>query len=357
MRLLDPTRLARHACVRLIVCCAALVATLAAALIHPVARPAEAQTNALKVALDWRFEGPSALFLMPQEKGYYRQEGLEVTVDEGATSLEAITRVGSGTYDIGFADINTLIKYRDEHPSAPVKAVFMIYNKPAFAVVGRKSRGVSEPKSLEGKKLGAPYTSSSYAQWRLFAKLNDIDAAKITIENIAVPVREPMLAAGQLDAVLGYSFRVYVDLKDRGVPVDDIVLLPMANYGLSLYGAAILVNSKFAAEKPEALKGFLNAFVKGTKDTIRSPAGAIEVLVKREDSLKKDVELERLRMALRDNILTPEVRANGLGGIDNSRFEEAINQLALTSSFKTKPRLEDVFDASFLPAAAERKVH
>ncbi len=130
----------------------------------------------------------------------------------------------------------------------------MVYNKPPYAIVGRKSRGITEPKSLEGKKLGAPPTSSTFGQWPLFAKLNDIDISKVTVETIAMPVRAPMLAAGQLDAVLGFSFRIYVDLKDRGVPVDDIVLLPMANYELKLYGNAIIVNSKFAAEKPEAVQ-------------------------------------------------------------------------------------------------------
>ena len=127
--------------------------------------------------------------------------------------------------------------------------------------MARKSRGISEPKQLEGKKLGAPPTSTTYAQWPLFAKLNGIDMSKVAIETIATPVRAPMLAAGQLDAVLGFSFRVYIDVKDRGVPVDDIVLLPMANYGLKLYGNAIIVNSKFAAEKPEAVKAFLHAFL------------------------------------------------------------------------------------------------
>jgi NitT/TauT family transport system substrate-binding protein len=344
MRLFGLTRVARPASV------------LAAALMQLAAGPASAQTS-LKVSLDWRFEGPSALFLVPQDKGYYKQERLDVTVDEAATSLESITRVASGAYDIGFADINTLIRYRDQNPSAPVKAIFMVYNKPPFSIVARKSRGISDPKSLESKKLGAPYTSSTYAQWRLFARLNDIDVSKIAIENIAVPVREPMLAAGQLDAVIGYSFRVYVDLKARGVPVDDIVLLPMANYGLKLYGSAVIVNSKVAAEKPEAVKGLLRAYLKGIKETIRSPAGAVDALIKREEIAKKDVELERLRMALRDNIVTPEVRANGFGAIDRVRLEESIGQLGLTQALKTKPKVDDIFDATFLPTPADRKVH
>ena len=147
----------------------------------------------------------------------------------------------------------------------------MVYNKPPYAIVARKSRGITEPKQLEGKKLGAPPTGSTVGEWPLFAKLNGIDTSKVTIENIAIPVRAPMLAAGQIDAVLGFSFRIYVDLKDRGVPVDDIVLMMMADYGLKLYGSAIIVNPKFAAEKPEAVKAFLSAYLRGLKETIRRP--------------------------------------------------------------------------------------
>jgi len=321
-----------------------------------IAGAAQAQT-ALKLSLDDRLEGPAALFLLPQDRGYYRSEGLDVTVEEGASALEPITRVASGGFELGFADINALIRYRDQNPAAPVKAVFMLYNKPPFAIVGRKSRGISDPKSLEDKKLGAPPTGASFDQWPIFAKLNDIDPAKVAVEKISVPVRAPMLAAGQLDAVLGYSFRVYVDLKDRGVPVDDVVVLPMANYGLKLYGGAIIVNSKFAAEKPEVVEAFLRAVLKGLKDTIRNPSAAVDSVVKREDLGKREVELERLRMAIRDNIVTPEVRANGLGAIDGARLGEAINQIALTYTFKAKPKASDIFDPAFLPAAAERKLN
>jgi NitT/TauT family transport system substrate-binding protein len=344
MSLLDLARLGRSA------------SALAVGFLIASAAPARTQTP-LKFSLDGKLEGPAAIFLVPQDKGYFQHESLDVTIDEGATPAEPIARVASGAYEMGFTDINALIKYRDQHPSAPVKAVFMVYNKPPFAVVARKSRGITEPKNLEGKKLGAPPNSATLAQWSLFAKLNDIDVSKVTLENIALPVRAPMLAAGQLDAALGYSFRVYVDLKDRGVPVDDIVLLPMANYGLKLYGSAIIVNSKFATEKPEAVKGFLHAFTKGLKDTIRSPTAAVDTVLKREDAAKKEVELERLRMAIRDNIVTPEVRANGFGAIDRVRLDEAINQIALTYAYKAKPKPEEIFDASFLPPAAELRVN
>ena len=321
-----------------------------------VAAPAPAQTS-LRFSLDWRVEGPAAMFLVPQERGYFRQEGLDVVIDEGATSLEPITRVASGSHQIGFADINMLIKYRDQNPAAPVKAIFMVYNRPPFAIVSRKSRGITAPKHLEGKRLGVPTAGATFGEWPLFAKINALDVSKVAIEQIGIPVRAPMLAAGQIDAALGYSFRLYVDLKDRGVPVDDIVLLQMADYGFKLYGSAIIVNSKLATEQSETVKAFLRALTKGMKDTIRNPSGAITAVLKRDEAAKRDVELERLRMAIRDNVLTSEVRANGLGAINNARFEESIGQIALTHSFKVKPKAEDIFDATFLPPLTDRRAN
>ena len=257
---------------------------------------------------------------------------------------------------MGFGDINSLIKFRDANPGTPIKAVFMVYNRPPFAIIGRKSRGITKPKDLEGKKLGAPAPDGAYAQWPIFVQANGIDASKVTIENVGFPVREPMLAAGQLDAITGYSFSSFINLKDKGVPVDDIVVLLMADYGVNLYGNAIIVNPKFAAEHPDAVKGFLRAFVKGLKETVKSPATAVDSVLKRNDAAKKAVELERLNMAIRDNIVTPEVKANGYGGIDSARFARAIDQIGLTYKFKAaKPKPEDIFDASYLPPAADRK--
>jgi NitT/TauT family transport system substrate-binding protein len=321
-----------------------------------VASAANAQT-AIKFSLDFKFEGPSAPFVVAIDKGYFKAEGLDVTIDSASGSIEPITRVASGTYNMGFADINSLIKFRDANPAIPIKAVFMVYNKPPFAVVGRKSRGVSSPKDLEGKKLGAPAPDGAFAQWKIFVQANNIDASKVTIENVGFPVREPMLAAGQVDAITGFSFSSFINLKDRGVPVDDIVVLLMADYGVNLYGNAIIVNPTFAAEKPEAVKGFLRALAKGLQDTVKDPAAAVDSVIKRNDVAKKEVELERLKIALSQNILTPEVKANGFGAVDMGRLDKSIDQIALTYDFKAKPKGADIFDASYLPPAASLKVN
>jgi NitT/TauT family transport system substrate-binding protein len=319
-----------------------------------VAGTAYAQTP-IKFSLDFKFEGPAAPFLVALDRGYYKAEGLDVTIDSGAGSVEPITRVASGTYEMGFGDINSVIKFRDQNATTAIKTVFMVYNRPPFSIVSRKSRGVLKPKDLEGHRLGAPAADGAFAQWKIFVQANGIDASKVTIENVGFPVREPMLAAGQVDAITGFSFSSYINLKDRGVKVDDIVVMLMADYGVNLYGNSIIVNPKFAAERPEAVKGFLRAFLKGLKDTIKDPASAVDSVIKRNDVAKKEIELERLTMALRDNILTPEVKKDGFGGVEEARLDKAIGQIGLTYEFKAKPKAADIFDASFLPPAAERR--
>ena len=320
-----------------------------------LATPAPAQT-AVKFSLDWKFEGTQAPFLLALDRGYYKAEGLDVTIDTAGGSVEPISRLASRTYDMAFADINSLIKFRDQNTQTPLKAVFMVYSNPPFAVVARRSRGVASPKDLEGKKLGAPTGDGAYAQWPIFVKANNIDAAKVEILNVGFPVREPMLVSGQVDAITGFSFSSYINVKHSGVPQDDIVVLLMASYGVSLYGNSIMVNPAFAADKPEAVRGFLRAFLKALKDTAKDPAEAIDSVLKRNETASKEVELDRLALALRDNILTSEVKANGFGGIDPKRLDKAIDQIALTYSFKSAmPKAGDIFDASFLPPAVERK--
>jgi NitT/TauT family transport system substrate-binding protein len=332
------------------------VTCAAAVIVWAAGAGASAAQIPIKFSLDFKFEGPSAPFLIGIDNGYYQAEGLNVTIDTAAGSIEPIARVASGNYDMGFGDINALIKFRDQNPNVPIKAVFMVYNRPPFSIIARKSRGVTMPKDLEGKKLGAPAGDGAFAQWKIFAQANDIDASKVAIENVGFPIRDPMLAAGQVDAVTGFSFSSYINLKDRGVPIDDIVVLLMADYGVNLYGNAIIVNPKFASEHPDAVKGFLRAFLKGLKNSVKDPSVAVDSVIKRNDFAKKDVELERLNMALRDNILTPEALADGLGGVDAARLDKTIDQIALTYKFKSKPKGTDIFDSSSLPPAADRMV-
>jgi NitT/TauT family transport system substrate-binding protein len=310
----------------------------------------------IRFALDWRFEGPAAPFFVAIDKGYYKAEGLNVTIDPGAGSVEGINRVASGAYEVGFADINSLVKYRDNPRNLPVKAVMMVYDTPAFSIVSLKKNGIAKPKDLEGKILGAPAADGAYAQWPIFVQANKIDASKVKIENIGFPVREPMLAQGKVDAIAGFWFSSYMNLKANGVPGDDIVVLLMKDYGVDLYGNVIIANPDLMRLSPKAVAGFVKATIRGIQETIRNPETAIDSLMSRNPIAKRDVELERLKLSLAKNYVTADVRKNGLGAVDMKRLERSIDQIGLTFQYSSKPKAADIFTAQYLPPKEQRLV-
>ena len=310
---------------------------------------AAAQTQ-MPFALDWKFEGPSAGYFAAIDNGHFEERGLEVEISAGQGSLDAIPKVATGAFPVGFADINSLVKFLDQNPGAPVIAVMMIYDKPAFAVVGRASRGLTEdPKSLEGKTLGAPPPDGAWAQFPAFASANDLDMDAITVEPVGFPTREPMLAEGHVDAITGFSFSAVLNLKRLGVPEDDIVTQLMADHGLDLYGNAIIVNTDWAEENPEVLRGFLEAIAAGIEDAIEDPRAAVEMMAERNPAADIALETERLELANRDNILTDWVAENGLGDIDDERMARALEQLAETYEFQNEPDASLYFTDEYLP--------
>ena len=329
-----------------------LAAAAAAAL---TVAPAAAQTN-VKFALDWKFEGPAAPYFVALDKGYYKAEGLNVTINSGPGSVAGIARVAAGTYPIGFFDINSLVKFQDQNPDKKVVAVLMVYDKPPFAIATTTKTGITKPKDLEGKILGAPAADGAFAQWKAFVKENDIDASKVKIENIGFPVREPMLADGKVHAITGFSFSMHYNLMQKGLRPEDIKTMLMADYGLVLYGNAIMVNPDYAKANPKVVAGFVRATIKGVLDTVKDPDAAIKSVMKRNETGDEKIELDRLKMSLRDNFVTPWVRANGFGGIDPAQLAKSIDQIALTYDFKNRPKPDDIFTSQYLPPVAERKL-
>jgi len=310
-----------------------------------------AQTT-VPFALDWKFEGPSAAYFAAIDNGHFAEAGLEVEISPGKGSLDAIPKIATGAFPIGFADINSLVKFLDANPGAPVTAVMMIYDKPPFAVIGRASRGIDGPSSLQDKILGAPPPDGAWAQFPAFASANGLDMSKITVEPVGFPTREPMLAEGNVDAITGFSFSSYLNLVRLGVPEDDIKVILMADHGLSLYGNAIIVNTEFAAENAEVVTGFLGAVAKGWHDVIADPAAGAAMIAERNPAIDVELETRRLQLAIDANVVTDYTRENGIGGIDADRFAASLEQIAENYEFKTEPDAALYFTDAYLPDAS-----
>jgi NitT/TauT family transport system substrate-binding protein len=312
---------------------------------------------AIQLSLDRPIDASAAPFVLAAANGSFGSEGLSVNTNIASGSSDGIARVAAGTSDFALVDVNELIRFRDKPGAPPIKAVFVLFNKAPYAIIARKSRGIRALSDIEGKTLGVAEGDLSIRLWPALALQNGIKIASVKQSKISAAVREPMLSAGQIDAVTGFSYLSGVTMRDRGIPAGDLAVLRFADYGCEAYGFALIVNPAFAAAQPEAVKGFLRAVIAGTHLAIKDPGHAADEVVSRMDGGSRDLELERLRTVLRDNILTGEVKRNGIGGIDAARFDRSIGQIAEGFKFHKRPAAGDIFDDSFLPPPGGRVIN
>jgi NitT/TauT family transport system substrate-binding protein len=331
-------------------------ARMALALLLAAPLLAVAQATPIKFQLDWRFEGPAALFLASAAKGYYKEAGLDVSIDAGNGSGGTVTRVASGTYEMGFADLAALMEFHANNPDAANKpvAVMMVYNNTPAAVLALKKSGITKPGDLSGKKLGAPVFDAGRRGFAIFAKANGI--ANVTWTSMDPPLRETMLVRGDIDAITGFSFTSLLNLEARGVKTEDVVVLPFASHGVKLYGNVIIASPKLMKEKPEAVKAFLKAFAKGAKEVMLQPDAAIAYVKARDGIIDVELEKRRLRMAIDAVVASPDARAEGFGQVVPGRLALMASQVS--DAFATKTRVDPtaVWTDAFLPGKADLNI-
>lgn len=320
-----------------------------------ISATAFAQETKIKFQLDWRFEGPAALFLVAEQKGYFAQEKLDVTIDAGSGSGNAVNRVASGAYDMGFADTAALMEFVANNPSAPSKpaAVMMVYNDTPATVFALKKSGIKTPTDLIGKKLGAPVFDGGRRSFPIFGEENKLDATKVTWISMDPPLRETMLVRGDVDAITGFYFTSLLNLNARGVKTEDVVMFPFPEYGVKMYGNAIIASEAMMKEKPEALKGFLRAVAKATRDVIANPDAAVKSVKARDSLIDEKLELQRLKLAIKSAIVTPNAKADGFGQVSPTRMALMASQVS--DAYKTKTRVDPntIWNGSFLPTKGQ----
>lgn len=317
---------------------------------------AAAQGTTVRFTLDWAFEGPGSPYLLALDRGYFAKQNLNVSIDRGFGSGDAVTKIASGTYDMGFGDINAMMEFNARNPAQRLVAVYMVYNAPPHAILVLKSSGIKTPKDLEGKTLAAPVGDASRRLFPAFAEANGIDASKIKWVSVDGGLREPMLARKQADGIAGFTFTSLLSLGQLGVKADEVTVFPYAQSISGLYGNAILVRADWARAHPDTVKGMLVAINQGLKDAIKDPSAAIASLQKKNALINPALETERLKLAMSGSVLTKDTRALGLGLVRPDRLKSSITVVQTAFDLPKVLTPTNVFDTSYLPPAAERKV-
>jgi NitT/TauT family transport system substrate-binding protein len=329
------------------------LAVLAAALLLSLA-PAAAQEK-IKFTLDWKIQGIHAWYYWAADKGYFKAEGLDVSIDQGEGSAATVNRVMSGAYDAGFGDMNAVIQNAATRPNEVPLMVYMIYSKAPFALLVKAGSPIKTIADIAGRKLGSPAGGAALKLFPLLAKKNGLDPAKVEVINMAPNLQEQMLIRGDVDISALFTATSYMNLVAiKQDPDKDFRWIYYSDGGLDLYSNGVMVSQKLAREKPEAVRGLVRAINKAMKDCLANPDAAIELLAKQEPLLNKEIEKRRLIYVARTLIATPEAGELGVGDIRDTRMAEAIATIAAAYDLAKQPKVEDVFSRAFLPPKAER---
>ena len=316
---------------------------------------ASAQTK-IRFTLDWIPGATHSAFFVALQKGYYKAEGLDVSIDRGKGSAEVVRQLASDTYDMGFPDINVVMDFNSKNPEQAFPVLMSGYEQAPAAIIVLKSSGITEPGQLNGKKLGSAANDATFKLFSVFASQTGIDVGSMQIQNIEPSLREVLLAQGKVDAIPGQIFNSLLELQAKGIKQADIAYFMYKDYGLQLYGNSVAASRRFLKEKPDAVRGFLRATVKGLKDVAHDPELGVKAALAFEPLLNADIERERLRVAMSCCIVTENVRKAGYGDIDQERLGRMIALISRAYNLPRQPTVAEVFDASYLPPLKDRMI-
>lgn len=331
-----------------------LAALVLAAATLPLSAQAQAEKASLKFSMGWLFQATQAQFPLAAEKGYWKSEGLDVTVDRGSGSATSVQRVVSGAYDFAYADVGTVIKWNLENPGRELMMVYVAEDACPLVAVSLKKTGISKPKDLEGKKLGAPSFDGGRQMFPVFAKTNGIDTTKVTWQSMDANLREQMLAKGEVDVITGFMTSAVPSLGALGVKPADLTVLRYDAFNFDCMGNAVIAMRDFVEKNPKTVAAFVKGVNLGMKELVANPKSALEALKGRDPLINMDVETGRMALYIRELLLTPNVKSNGFSTVGAPRMQKSIDAVIEAFALKTSATPASLYTERFLPSKAER---
>jgi len=319
-----------------------------------VAAEVQAQTK-IRLTLDWVFEGQTSFTHMANYKGYFKEEGLEVQVDVGTGSAGAFQRIMTGVYDAGLGDMSSQIEFLSRNPGPlQFQAVYVMYDQIPAAFFALKKSGIRSVKDFPGRVFMESPTGFSRRIWPLLAKAAAIDPNSVKWVTASPALRATMLINGDCEIISGF-LSIPIDLERRGVKPEEIVTIPVADYGIHYYGNTLLVSQKLIDGNPKAVAGLVRAFNRALKEMLANPAESVKYLKQREPLVDEALEVKRTHTVM-PGMVTPHVRANGLGAIEPQRLQKQIDQVVEAYGLTSRPTQERLFNPKFLPPQSERRL-
>jgi NitT/TauT family transport system substrate-binding protein len=294
-------------------------------------------------ALNWFPVGDHAAYWVALEKGYYRQRGLDVDMQNSKGSGDSIAKVDTGRADIGLADSAVVIAASAR--GAKVKVVGMVFDKSPLNIWSHKTAPITKPKDLEGKSVAAPPGDGQRQMFPAFARLHGIDQSKVTWVNVEPAAKVPALAEKRVDAVADYT--TGLPFYEKAMGKGNAVMLPWADHGFDMYSMSIIASEKTMKERGPVLKAFLEASYLGWRDVMSDPKSALEIFKKRVPEIDLAIIEPNMMMGL-ELMKTDRYAKNGIGWMEEKKMCDSVDLVNTYMGVPTKVECKTVYTNEFL---------
>ena len=306
-----------------------------------IAGPAAA-ADSVKVRLDWVLRGNHAMFHVAKEKGYFKQNGIDVTkIDPGNGSQRTMKFVGGGQYPFGYGDLPTLAAAKSQ--GVPVTSLTVVNQLSPMSVVTLADSGIQSPRDIEGRKFGVFPAGSTHIFYKAFMKMVGVDRSKVTEVTVSFPY-ESYLLTKKVDAVVGYLDAEIPILKMKA----NIRIMQGAKYGYKGYGSGMLAADEVIKENPDLVRRFTKSYIQGFVSVIKDPGGAVDILAKYQKKAPKKIWRAQLQADIDSSFMNEITKKNGLGWQTFDRWKETQQILADQGVIKNPVDPNSLFSNKFL---------
>lgn len=297
-------------------------------------------------AQDWVFSGKHAGFYAALDLGYYKEAGLDIKIERGYGSGDTVTKVGAGVAEFGFADAGSMVVGRSK--GAKVKQIGMIHHKPLYVIYALKGSGITKPKDLEGRSIGSPEGNATRVIFPAFAAFNKVDINKVTWVTMTGEAELPSLLAGRVDATA--DFTIWDPTYKKGVEKvgKELVKIMYSDWGIDIYSNGLITTDRMISDKPDAVRRFVGATMKGVARGVEHPEEAVDVFMKYNKALSRELAAAQW-VILVDHLITPETMKTGIGYMIPEKMERTRDIITQYMNLPVKVAVDELYTNQFVP--------
>jgi NitT/TauT family transport system substrate-binding protein len=302
----------------------------------------------VSMTLDWVFQGPNVGFMLAQDKGFYREAGLDVAITPGKGSVSTAQLVASKAAQFGFAD--GYVVGNGVARGMGLKTVGSIYRRNPAAVVVLADSGINTPKDLEGKSIAITAGSAQFQQWPAFVKGAGLDGTKIDVVNIDPTGVGAALINNKVPAIAGFAQGYVPSIEIRGKKETRIFWY--ADYGVTVVSNGIIVHNDLIESDPELVRAFVTPTIKGFLYGRNNPDEAVATVKKYLETVDPVITRREMDLSWKTWV-TPNTKAQALGWGSDADWAATIQVLKQYGGVTSPLETSQLYTNEFVPTGAE----